>query len=171
MDSLRSFVQAVSDFPVPGVTFRDITPLLLDAGALASVVEQLGERFRSAGVDVVAGIESRGFLLGTPLSLALGAGFAPVRKPGKLPRATVRQAYELEYGANELELHADAIRPRQRVLLVDDVLATGGTAAAGARLVQQLGGEVVGAAFLIEIAALGGRRRLEGLEVVSLLDY
>jgi adenine phosphoribosyltransferase len=171
MEQLKRLVHDVPDFPIPGVTFRDITPLLLDPIALGQVVGHLAERFRNAHIDVVAGIESRGFLFGTPLALALGAGFVPVRKPGKLPRGTVREAYDLEYGTNQLEMHEDAIRGSQRVLVVDDVLATGGTAAASTRLVRRLGGEVVGAAFVIEIAALEGRARIADLDICALLAY
>jgi adenine phosphoribosyltransferase len=171
LDDLRPLVRSVPDFPSPGIVFRDITPLLRDAVALARVVERLAAPWHGRDVELVAGIESRGFLLGAPLALALGVGFVPIRKLGKLPARTVRQEYALEYGASHLELHVDAVDPGQRVLLVDDVLATGGTAQAGADLVERLQGVVVGTAFLIELSALGGRGRLAGRPVVSLLEY
>lgn len=171
MDQFKALVRDVPDFPKPGILFRDITPLLRDARGLAAVVERLAEHFRDRRVDLVAGIESRGFLFGTPLALALGAGFVPIRKLGKLPARTVSREYSLEYGSNHLEIHADAVRPGERVLLVDDVLATGGTARASAELVEELGGELVGAAFVVELTALGGRRLLPDREVVSLLRY
>lgn len=171
MDSLRALIRAVPDFPSPGITFRDITPLLRDADALARVVELLAEPYRDRRVEVVAGIESRGFLFGAPLALALGAGFVPIRKLGKLPARTISRAYQLEYGSNHLEMHTDAVQPGQRVLLMDDVLATGGTARAGAEMVRELGGELIGAAFVIELEALRGRDALPDLEVRSLLTY
>jgi adenine phosphoribosyltransferase len=171
LEELRALVRAVPDFPSPGIVFRDITPLLRDASALGRVVERLAAPWRAGGVDLVAGIESRGFLLGAPLAVALGVGFVPIRKLGKLPARTVRQEYALEYGTNHLELHVDAVAPGERILLVDDVLATGGTARAGAELLERLQGVVVGAAFLIELSALNGRGRLAGHEVVSLLTY
>ena len=171
MEHLDALVRAVPDFPSPGILFRDITPLLADARALAEVVDWFAERFRDRGIEVVAGVESRGFILGAPLALALGTGFVPIRKVGKLPAATVRREYSLEYGTNQLELHSDAVRPGQRVLLVDDVLATGGTAAASAELVEELGGELVSLAFLIELAFLSGRDRLGRREVVTLMTY
>jgi adenine phosphoribosyltransferase len=171
LDHLTELVRDVPDFPSPGVLFRDITPLLRDPRGLAEVVERLAAPFGGRGIDVVAGIESRGFLFGTPLALALGAGFAPIRKVGKLPARTVARDYALEYGTARIEIHADAVRPGERVLLVDDVLATGGTARAGAELVEELGGEVVAAAFVVEISALSGRAALAGREVLSLLRY
>jgi adenine phosphoribosyltransferase len=171
MDRLRSLVREVPDFPKPGIVFRDIMPLLRHPEALAESIERLAERYRGAGIDVVVGIESRGFLFGTPLAIALGAGFVAVRKLGKLPGETVQLEYSLEYGSNLLEVQRDAVRPGERVLLVDDVLATGGTAKAAGELVEELGGEIVGAAFLLEISALGGRDLLRGRQVFSLLSY
>lgn len=171
MYRLEALIRAVPDFPSPGIVFRDITPLLRDAAALAEAVDHLAAAYRDAGVRLVAGIESRGFLFGVPLALALGAGFVPIRKLGKLPGATVRREYALEYGASHLEIHADAVRPGERVLLVDDVLATGGTAAAAAELIRELGGELAGAAFLIELPDLQGRSRLSGIEVEALLRF
>jgi adenine phosphoribosyltransferase len=171
MDELKHLIRDVPDFPTPGILFRDITPLLRDGPSLRRVVEELTLLFSDADVDVVAGVESRGFLLGTPLALALGAGFTPIRKPGKLPADTISRTYDLEYGSNQLEMHRDALRPGERVLLIDDVLATGGTAAAGMQLIEELGGTPVAAAFLIELKALGGRRKLPGVEIVSMLTY
>ncbi|HET8656907.1 MAG TPA: adenine phosphoribosyltransferase [Longimicrobiaceae bacterium] len=170
-DGLKAFIRDVPDFPTQGILFRDITPLLRDAAALRQTVDALAAPFRGHGVDVVAGVESRGFLFGAPLALALGVGFIPIRKRGKLPSATIRRSYALEYGANELEIHSDAVHRGERVLLVDDVLATGGTAAASAELVEELGGHVVGLAFVLELAELAGRARLPGREVVTLLTY
>lgn len=171
MDSYRALIRAVPDFPSPGIVFRDITPLLRDARALARVVDAFAERYRDSRVDLVAGIESRGFLFGTPIAVALRAGFVPIRKMGKLPGDTIHRAYQLEYGSNHLEIHRDAVEYGQRVLLVDDVLATGGTAAASVELIRELGGELVGAAFAIELEALQGRSRLPEVQVFSLLTY
>lgn len=171
MEHLRALVRDVPDFPIPGILFRDVTPLLRDPRGLADVVDRLAEEYRGAGIDLVAGIESRGFIFGAPLALRLGVGFVPVRKPGKLPYDRVSREYALEYGTSVLELHADAVRPRERVLLVDDLLATGGTARASAGLLEELGGTVAGIAFVIELEALGGRRVLEGYDVLSLIRY
>ena len=153
------------------MVFKDITPLLADPGAFAAAVEALAEPFADRGIAKVVGIEARGFLIGAPVALRLGAGFVPVRKPGKLPGPTRAEEYELEYGTDLLEIHKDAVQPGERALIVDDVLATGGTAAATVRLVEKLGGVVVGLAFIIELGFLGGRSKLEGREVVSLLTY
>lgn len=170
---LRSLVRDVPDFPKPGIAFKDITPLLGDATGLAAAVEGLAGLVADAGlpVDRVLGIEARGFILAAPLAVHLGVGFAPVRKPGKLPWQTVRQEYELEYGTDALEVHRDAVLPGERVLIVDDVIATGGTAAATARLASGLGAEVVGLAVLVELVALAGRDRLGDHRVLSLLEY
>jgi adenine phosphoribosyltransferase len=168
-DALRRLVQDVPDFPEPGIIFRDITPLLANGEALRSSVDALAAAYDD--VESVVGIESRGFILGAPVAYALGVGMIPVRKLGRLPRQTERADYALEYGTNTVEIHADALRPGERVLIVDDVLATGGTAAATAELVERLGGEVVGIVVLIELAALGGRERLAGYPVTSLLTY
>lgn len=170
---LRSLVRDVADFPKPGIAFKDITPLLGDAAGLAAAVDGLAGRVADAGlvVDRVLGIEARGFILAAPLAVHLGVGFAPVRKPGKLPWQTVQQEYELEYGTDALEVHRDAVRPGERVLIVDDVIATGGTAAATARLAAGLGAEVVGLAVLVELTALAGRDRLGRHRVLSLLEY
>lgn len=169
-EHLRALVRAVPDFPQPGILFRDVTPLLGAPGALAEVTERFADRYRGR-VDRVVGIESRGFLFGAPLAATLGVGFAPVRKLGKLPAERITRAYGLEYGAGHLELHRDAVRPGERVLLVDDLLATGGTAEAAASLIRELDGQVTEAAFLIELQALGGRERLAGLPVFSLLRF
>jgi adenine phosphoribosyltransferase len=171
VEHLKELVRAVPDFPIPGILFRDVTPLLRDPRGLREVVERLAEEYRDAGIDVVAGIESRGFIFGAPLAMALSAGFVPIRKPGRLPYDRVSREYALEYGTSVLEMHADAVRAGERVLLVDDLLATGGTARAGAHLVEALGGEVAACAFVIELEFLEGRRALEGYEVRSLIRY
>lgn len=171
MDPLRQLIRAIPDFPAPGITFRDITPLLRDARGFAETIERLAAHYSQARIDLVAGIEARGFVFAAPLALALGAGFIPIRKAGKLPAEIIAREYALEYGSSRLELHRDAIAPGERVLLVDDVLATGGTAAAARGLIAELGGEPAGAAFVLEIAALQGRACLDGLDVYSLLSY
>jgi adenine phosphoribosyltransferase len=165
---LRSLVREVPDWPQAGITFRDITPLLADPDAFRRCIDELAGRFDDVQVDAVVGVESRGFILAGAIAYRLGAAFVPVRKAGKLPWAVVREEYELEYGRAKLEIHRDAIHPDERVLVIDDVLATGGTALATARLVEALGGAIVGIGLLIEIAGLGGRaafadRRLEVL--------
>ncbi len=169
--SLADCIRAIPDYPQPGVTFRDITPLLGHGPALAEATRSLTERFADVGVDRVIGIEARGFILGAPVAVALGAGFVPVRKAGKLPWAVVREEYALEYGTDKLEIHRDAIHPGERILVVDDVLATGGTAAATCRLAATLGAEIVGLAVLLELTGLGGRSRLGDRRVESLLRY
>ena len=168
---LKRYIADVPDFPQEGILFRDITPLLADPAALGTALAELETRARKTRPDVIAGIESRGFLFGMPLAERLGTGFVPIRKPGKLPRETLRESYSLEYGENTIEMHADAVREGQRVLVVDDLLATGGTAAAAASLVRRAGGEVAGWLFLVELAALGGRARLDGAPVHSVLVY
>ena len=167
--SLQGLVLDVPDFPQAGIVFRDITPLLGNGAALRSAVDALAALHD--GIDSVVGIESRGFILGAPVAYALGVGMVPVRKLGRLPRATERADYALEYGTNTVEIHADALQAGERVLIVDDVLATGGTAAATAQLVERLGGEVAGIAVLIELPDLGGRERLASYAVTSLLQY
>ena len=166
---LARLIRDVPDFPEPGIVFRDVAPLLAEPAAFEAAVRGLAEL--AEDVDTVVGIESRGFILGAPVALRTGAGFVPARKAGKLPGETVSVAFALEYGEAVLELQAGAITAGQRVLIVDDVLATGGTAAAAAALVEQLGGEVVGLSFLLELSALGGAARLEGYRHASLLTY
>jgi len=168
---LRAFVRDIPDFPQPGIVFKDITPLLLDARALDSAVGRLAAVAEPLSVDLVVAAEARGFILGGALARALGAGFVPARKPGKLPHDTVSAEYTLEYGIDALEVHADALAGGARVLIHDDLLATGGTARALCDLVAGLGAEVVGCAFLIELSFLGGRARLDPFEVHALLDY
>lgn len=168
---LRAQVRDIPDWPRPGVTFRDITPLLAQPGSLGSVVDVLAESFAAAPVDVVFGVEARGFILAAPVAYRLQAGFVPVRKAGRLPAEIEQEEYTLEYGSDLLEVHNDAAWPGARVLIVDDVIATGGTAAATVRLARRLGAEVVGIACLLELTGLGGRSQLDGIEVVSLLSY
>jgi len=170
-ERLRSLVRDIPDYPKPGITFKDITPLLADADAFAEATEALAAPFRDAGVTHVIAIESRGFILGGPVAQHLGAGFIPVRKPGKLPSATHREEYELEYGTDALEVHVDAADGSARVLIVDDVLATGGTAGATCRLVESLGAEVIGCSFLIRLSFLHGIDRLRAKRIVGLITY
>jgi adenine phosphoribosyltransferase len=169
-DQLRSYIRDIEDFPQAGVTFRDITPLLGDASAFDAAVEALASPFFGR-VDVVAGVEARGFILAAPVARRLGAGFVPIRKPGKLPWETISQSYELEYGIDTLEVHVDAVGSGERVLLIDDVLATGGTAGAAVSLLEGTGASIVGVAFLLELEALGGRALLEGQPIHSVLGY
>ncbi len=169
VSDLARYILDVPDFPKKGIVFKDITPLLADPSALAATVDGLAARYRGAKVDVVASAEARGFLFGPAVAIALGAGFAPIRKPGKLPRATKKMSYQLEYGSDTIEMHSDSVRRGQRVLLVDDVVATGGTMEASAKLVEEMGGEVVGMAFLIELAFLKPRERLAGRDIFSLV--
>lgn len=168
---LAPFIRPVPDFPKPGILFRDITPLLAHPQALAAAVERLAAPWRREPLDAIAAVEARGFLFATPLALALGVGVIPVRKPGKLPADTLEHEYELEYGRDRLQMHSGVLAPGARVLVVDDVLATGGTAAACMRLVEAGGGQVAGAAFLIELAALGGRGRMAPHRVEAALVY
>jgi adenine phosphoribosyltransferase len=171
VEHLKALIRDVPDFPVEGILFRDVTPLLGNAPALREVTAHFAERYRHAEIDVVAGIESRGFIFGAPLAVELGLGFVPIRKVGKLPAEKVSREYALEYGTAALEMHVDAVRPGERVLLIDDLLATGGTARASAHLVETLGGTVAAVAFLIELAFLDGRARLDGYDVYSVLRY
>ncbi len=168
---LRSHIRDIPDFPAPGIVFKDITPLLLDPGALDAAVEGLAEWARPRDVQLVVAAEARGFILGAALARELGAGFVPARKPGKLPSDTISAEYILEYGVDALELHADAISHGERVLIHDDLLATGGTAAALADLVRQIGGEVAGFGFLVELGFLGGREKLGDAHVHALIGY
>lgn len=168
---VRDHIRAINDYPTPGVTFRDITPLLGNEAAFGRAVDDLVNRFHDVSVSRVVGVESRGFILAAPVAYRLRAGFVPVRKPGKLPWAVAREEYELEYGTDKLEIHRDAIRPGEKILIVDDVLATGGTAAATGRLVETLGGEIVGFGFLIELGDLQGRKALRNHRVESLTTF
>lgn len=168
---LGRHVRDIKDFPKEGILFRDIMPLLQDAVALREAVDRIIEYGTGKHVDIVLGAEARGFILGAAVAYGLGAGFVCARKPGKLPYTTVTAEYELEYGTDQLQIHADAIKPGQNVLIHDDLLATGGTAKAKIDLVEQLGGTVVGCAFLIELAALGGREKIRGYDVFSLIKY
>ena len=167
----KDYIADVLDFPIEGILFRDITPLMQDGKAYKSACADMTEFAKDLNVDVVAGPESRGFLFGCPVALNLNVGFVPIRKPNKLPRETVEVSYSLEYGKNTLCMHKDAIKPGQRVLIVDDLLATGGTIKAAIELIEQLGGIVVGIAFLIELVDLKGRDLLEGYNVKSLMQY
>ena len=168
---LAQFIRSVPDFPKPGIVFRDITPLLADPQALDQAVDQLAKPYRDSKIDIVAAVESRGFIFGPAVARELSAGFVPIRKPGKLPAATTSASYELEYGSDTIEIHTDAITPGQRVLLLDDLLATGGTMAAACRLVTGLGAQIVAIAFLIELAFLHGREKLTDHEILSLITY
>ena len=171
MNELKILIREVPDFPKPGINFYDITTLLKDPTGLKTVIDSLGEHYREAGIDIVLGIEARGFIFAPAVAYALRTGFIPVRKPKKLPAATESVEYALEYGTDRLEIHKDAIMEGQKVLIVDDVLATGGTAAAVARLVEKLGGQVAGFAYVIELDFLHGRDKLGSYEVRSLLHY
>lgn len=168
---ITRLVRDIPDFPEPGVTFRDITPLLGDAEGFHQSITELVGRFAHVQVDRVLGMEARGFIVAAPVAYSMGAGFIPVRKAGKLPWAVVREEYQLEYGADKLEIHRDAIFPGERILVIDDVLATGGTASATCKLVEALGGVVVGLGFLLELGELGGRALLAGHLVESLVTY
>lgn len=168
---LRDLIRDIPDFPRAGVAFKDITPLLADGEGLAACVDELAGRFEPERVDKVVGIEARGFIIAAPVAYALGAGFVPLRKKGKLPYRVHSQTYELEYGSDTIEVHTDALGPDDRTLVVDDVLATGGTASATRALLQKLGAQVVGMGCVIELVALGGRARLSGLRVQALVSY
>ena len=171
MIDLKTHIRHVPDFPKAGILFYDITTLLQDPIGLRAAIDSIAGPFADQKIDLVVGIESRGFIFGAPVADRLGAGFAPVRKPGKLPSACIRESYALEYGADTLEIHEDAVKPGQRVLIVDDLLATGGTARAKIDLVEQLGAEVVGLAFVVELSFLGGRDKVYGYDVHSLVQY
>lgn len=171
MNALKSQIRHVPDFPKPGILFYDVTTLLKDPQGFKLAVDTMSEPYKGLGITLVVGIESRGFILGSAVADRLGAGFVPVRKLGKLPAQTVRASYALEYGTDSLEMHRDAVESGQKVLIVDDLLATGGTARATVDLVRQLGGDVVGVSFLIELAALNGRAKLEGENVRAVLTY
>jgi adenine phosphoribosyltransferase len=168
---LGDYIRDIPDFPKPGVVFKDITPLLSDPTAFAASISQLRDHFADHRINVIAAAEARGFIFGAPLALQLHAGFVPIRKPGKLPYATIAQEYQLEYGTDKLEVHSDALGAGQRVLLIDDVLATGGTMRACRDLVTSTGAAVVACAFLIELSFLGGRAKLEPCDIYSLITY
>jgi len=171
MDNLKSLIREVPDFPKPGILFYDITTLLKDASGLRGVIDGLKDRYRDAKVDLVLGIEARGFIFAPALAYALGAGFVPVRKPKKLPAECLTVTYDLEYGSDSVQMHKDAVQPGSRVLIIDDLLATGGTAAAVARMVRKAGGEIAGLGFVVELTFLKGRGKLAGYDVFSLLEY
>jgi adenine phosphoribosyltransferase len=171
MDDLKRRIRSIPDFPKAGILFYDITTLLQDAGGFRAAIDRLAAPFVDQRIDLVIAIESRGFIFGSAVADRIGAGFSPVRKPGKLPSTTMRATYDLEYGTDTLEIHDDAVRSGQRVLIIDDLLATGGTARATSDLVKRLGGEVHALAFLIELLALNGRRRLDGERIHSVLQY
>jgi len=168
---LKALIRNVPGFPKPGIVFRDITTLIKHGAALDEVATRLAERFRQKRPDLVLGVESRGFIIGAAVALKLGVGFVPARKKGKLPARTLSVEYDLEYGKDSVEIHADAIQPGQRVLLIDDLLATGGTAEASTRLIEQAGGQVIGCGFLIDLAYLKGAEKLKKYEVFSLVRY
>jgi adenine phosphoribosyltransferase len=168
---VRSKIRNVPDFPKPGILFRDITTLLKDKDAFAYVVDQLYNRYRDMKIDKVVSVESRGFIFGSVLAYKLNAGFVPIRKPGKLPAEVVREEYQLEYGRDAMEVHKDAITKGDKILVHDDLLATGGTVDAACRLVERLGGEIIGLCFLIELSSLGGRNRLKGRDIFSIISY
>jgi adenine phosphoribosyltransferase len=169
--NLNDYIRDIPDFPKEGIIFKDISPLLGDAAALTASIDQLAEKLAGKQIDAVAGVEARGFIFGPLLAQRLGVGFVPVRKPGKLPAATVSKSYDLEYGQATIEIHTDAIQPGARVLVVDDLLATGGTAVAACSLLEELGGEIVACAFVVELSFLPGRAALDGRDVVSLIQY
>jgi adenine phosphoribosyltransferase len=171
LGQLRARVRDVPDFPKPGILFRDLTPLMGDGAAMRACVDLLVERVSALRPDVIVAVESRGFIFGAPVAAAMGVGFAPVRKPGKLPARKLRRTYDLEYGTDSLEMHADAVHAGSRVVIVDDLLATGGTAAATVELVREQGATVVGAMFVVELALLEGRARLAGVPVEALIAY
>lgn len=168
---LDPLIRAIPDFPIPGILFRDITPLLGDAAGFKGMIDLFVDTYRGANVEYVVGIEARGYMLGAPVAYALGAGFVPVRKPGKLPGLKFTEEYSLEYGTNTLEIHADAVTRGKRVLVIDDLLATGGTMAATLRLLERLGAHIAGVAVLIELSALNGRAALPGVDVTSFVTY
>jgi len=169
-DELKELIRNIPDFPQPGILFRDITPVIADPRAFASVVEQISEPWLGK-IDMIVGIESRGFIIGAPVAYRLGVGLTIARKPGKLPFRTITESYELEYGSTSLHMHDDTLEGKSRVLIVDDLLATGGTALATIALVKRLGGYVAGCAFMIELGALGGRQRLEPVNCSALISY
>ena len=169
--NLASYLRDVKDFPKPGIVFKDITPMLQSPAAMDEAIRQLADRFKADKIDKIAAIESRGFIFGAPLALRMGIGFIPVRKPGKLPWRTQSVNYMLEYGSGTLEIHEDAVQKGERVVVVDDLLATGGTARAACELVERLGGRLIGCAFIVELAFLAGRKKLTGHRIESLVKF
>ena len=169
--NLKDYIALVEDYPKKGIKFRDITPLLANGEAFKQATDAIVKYAKERDVDLIVGPEARGFIFGCPVSYALEVGFAPVRKPGKLPRETIEYKYDLEYGSNTLCMHKDAIKPGQRVLIVDDLLATGGTVEATVKIIEELGGVVAGMAFLIELDGLGGRKNLEKYDIMTLMTY
>lgn len=170
-EDLRKYIRSVPDFPKNGIVFRDITTLLKDKEAFQNTIEILFDRYKAMKINKVVSVESRGFIFGSVLAYRIGAGFVPVRKPSKLPSKTIHEEYQLEYGTDALEIHIDAIEKGERVIIVDDLLATGGTVQATCKLVEKLGGEIVGIAFLIELAFLNGRKKLDGYDIFSIITY
>jgi adenine phosphoribosyltransferase len=171
VDELRDCVRDIPDFPKPGVIYKDITPLLSNSEAFRSTIDLIADHFEGKGIDRVLGVEARGFIIAAPVAYRFSAAFVPVRKAGKLPWEIEREEYELEYGTDLLEIHRDAVEPGDRVVVIDDVLATGGTAGATIRLVEKLGGTVIGLGFVIELGFLNGRQKLDGYDVLSLVTY
>lgn len=167
--NLKSYIRNVPDFPKEGIMFKDITPLLKDQDAFMGAIDSIKDNYKDVEIDYIVGIESRGFIVGTPLAYAMEKGFIPIRKPGKLPAEKITTSYDLEYGSNELELHQDAIDEGDKILIIDDLLATGGTVQASCELVEELGGDIVGIGFLLELEDLNGRDQLKGYDVFSLL--
>lgn len=168
---LASLIRDVPDFPIEGILFKDITTLTRNKEAFREAIDRMADQYADSNVDRIVAIEARGYIFGAPLAYKLGAGFVPIRKPGKLPAETISESYELEYGTNTLEMHRDGIEPGQRILVVDDLLATGGSARAAINLVERLGGTIVGVAFLVELDFLNGREKLEGYDMLSLIRY
>ncbi len=168
---LKKYIRNIPDFPQKGILFRDITPLLANGEAFKFAVKELANHFRNKGIGKVAGVEARGFIIGAPVAAELGVGFIPIRKPGKLPFETVRKEYQLEYGMSILEVHKDAIKKGEKILMIDDLLATGGTAKAASELIESLGGEIAGWGFVIVLKSLKGEEKLKNYEVFSLIDF
>ncbi len=168
---LATLIRDVPDFPIEGIMFKDITTLIRDEDAFREVIDWMTDQYADSRIDCIVAVEARGYIFGAPLAYKLGVGFVPIRKPGKLPAKTISESYELEYGTNALEIHEDGIEPGQRVLVIDDLLATGGSARAAVNLVERLGGEIIGVAFLVELDFLHGRDKLEDYDVLSLIHY
>ncbi len=168
---LKKYIRNIPDFPQKGILFRDITPLLADGDAFKFAVKELANHFKGKGIQKVAGVEARGFIIGAPVAAELGVGFVPIRKPGKLPFETVRKEYQLEYGMSILEVHKDAVKKGEKVLMIDDLLATGGTAKAASELIESLGGEIAGWGFVIVLKSLKGEEKLKNYELFSLIDF